>query len=46
MVCSFLAGLLALKLLSTALEKGRWKYFGFYCLAAALGVFAAAQFGL
>jgi undecaprenyl-diphosphatase len=46
MVCSFLAGLLALKLLSAALEKGRWKYFGFYCLAAALGVFAAAHFGL
>ena len=36
-----LAGLLALKLLSAALEKGRWKYFGFYCLAASLGVFAA-----
>ncbi len=46
MVCSFLAGLLALKLLSAALEKGRWKYFGFYCLAASLGVFAAAYLGL
>jgi undecaprenyl-diphosphatase len=46
MVCSFLAGLLALKLLSAALEKGRWKYFGFYCLAASLGVGAAAYFGL
>src|SRR5207245_1570752 len=31
MVFSFIAGLLALKLLSAALEKGRWKYFGFYC---------------
>jgi undecaprenyl-diphosphatase len=46
MVFSFLAGLLALKLLSAALEKGCWKYFGFYCLAASLVVFAAARFGL
>src|SRR5439155_14775085 len=34
MVFSFLAGLLALRILSTVLEKGRWKYFGFYCMAA------------
>jgi undecaprenyl-diphosphatase len=46
MVFSFIAGLLALKLLSAALEKGRWKYFGFYCLAASLAVFAAWQLGL
>jgi undecaprenyl-diphosphatase len=46
MVFSFLAGLLALKLLSAALERGRWKYFGFYCLAASLMVLAAARYGL
>jgi undecaprenyl-diphosphatase len=36
MVFSFLAGLLALKLLSAVLEKGRWRYFGYYCVVAAL----------
>ena len=46
MAFSFLAGLLALKLLSAALEKGRWKYFGFYCLAASFIVLGAARFGL
>jgi len=38
MVLSFVAGLLALKLLSRWLEGGRWKFFGFYCLAAAAGM--------
>ncbi len=33
---SFAAGLLALEWLSSWLEKGRWKYFGFYCLAASI----------
>jgi undecaprenyl-diphosphatase len=36
MAFSFLAGLLALKFLSAVLEKGRWHYFGYYCVAAAL----------
>jgi len=40
MVFSFFAGLLALKWLSRWLERGRWKYFGFYCLIAAAGVLA------
>jgi undecaprenyl-diphosphatase len=35
MVLSFAAGLLALKWLSSWLSHGRWKYFGFYCLAFA-----------
>ncbi len=35
MACSFLAGLLALKWLSRWLERGRWHWFGIYCLAAA-----------
>ncbi len=38
MVFSFIAGLLALKWLSRWLEGGRWKFFGFYCLLAAVGV--------
>ncbi len=37
-VCSFLAGLVALKWLSRWLESGRWHWFGVYCLAAAAGV--------
>jgi undecaprenyl-diphosphatase len=43
MVLSFAAGLLALRWLSEWLEEGRWRYFGYYCLAAALivGVFVA-----
>jgi undecaprenyl-diphosphatase len=45
MVCSFLAGWLALRLLSNWLEKGRWSYFGFYCLVLAGVVFACARAG-
>ncbi|HUO57788.1 MAG TPA: undecaprenyl-diphosphate phosphatase, partial [bacterium] len=39
MVFSFIAGLLALRWLSDWLEKGKWKYFGVYCLAFALLVY-------
>ena len=35
-----IAGLLALKWLSQWLEAGRWKLFGFYCIAASAAVFA------
>jgi undecaprenyl-diphosphatase len=35
LVASFLAGLLALRWLSGWLERGRWPYFGGYCLVAA-----------
>jgi undecaprenyl-diphosphatase len=45
MVFSFLAGLVALKVLSAVLEKGRWKYFGYYCIVASLGMLAAALAG-
>ena len=38
MIFSFLAGLLALKWLSRWLEAGRWQWFGYYCLGAAVGV--------
>jgi len=46
MACSFVAGLLALRLLSRWLEKGRWHYFGFYCLAAAAAVFGLSAAGV
>jgi len=45
MVCSFLAGLLALRLLSRWLEQGRWRYFGYYCVAAAAVVTALSAAG-
>ncbi len=45
MVFSFAAGYVALQLLSAALENGRWKYFGFYCLAAAGVLLTFAAYG-
>jgi undecaprenyl-diphosphatase len=39
MCFSFVAGLIALRWLSAWLEQGRWKFFGFYCLFAAVVVF-------
>ena len=42
MVFSFAAGLLALRWLSSWLERGRWRWFGYYCLAASAGVLGAA----
>jgi undecaprenyl-diphosphatase len=42
MVFSFLAGLLALKVLSAVLEKGRWSSFGYYCLIAAVVMLTAS----
>jgi undecaprenyl-diphosphatase len=44
MVFSFGAGLLALRWLSSWLEEGRWKYFGYYCLVAAAAVFTLSRF--
>jgi undecaprenyl-diphosphatase len=38
-VFSFLAGLLALKWLSSWLESGKWHLFGIYCLVASAVVF-------
>jgi undecaprenyl-diphosphatase len=45
MAGSFVAGLLALRLLSSWLEAGRWHYFGFYCLGLAGVVFGLAWAG-
>lgn len=45
MVCSFMAGLGALWLLSRWLEQGRWSFFGIYCLIAALVVFGLSAAG-
>ena len=39
MVFSFIGGLIALKVLSGLLEKGKWWVFGVYCLVAAGAVF-------
>jgi len=38
MIFSAIAGLVALRWLSNWLEKGRWKYFGYYCLFASATV--------
>ncbi len=46
MVLAFFSGLVALKLLSVALERGRWAVFGAYCLVFAAVVFFAAWRGL
>ncbi|MFZ4387067.1 MAG: undecaprenyl-diphosphate phosphatase [Chthoniobacterales bacterium] len=45
MVGAFIAGLLALKLLSSWLEKGHWAWFGYYCIAFACYVFFLASRG-
>jgi undecaprenyl-diphosphatase len=43
MVFSFLAGLIALRWLSDWLENGRWRYFGYYCLAASAAILVVAS---
>ena len=44
-LCAFLAGLLALKWLSSWLENGKWYLFGIYCLIAACVVAALHHLG-
>jgi undecaprenyl-diphosphatase len=44
MVLSFIAGWLSLKWLSRWLEHGRWHLFGYYCLLAAVAVFAVGRY--
>ena len=39
MGCSFVAGLIALAVLSKLLEKGQWWIFGVYCLLASGGMY-------
>jgi undecaprenyl-diphosphatase len=39
MVFSFFAGLIALKWVSSWIEKGRWAWFGYYCLAASVAIY-------
>lgn len=46
MALSFGAGILALRWLSRWLERGRWHWFGFYCLFASLAVFLLHRNGL
>ena len=43
---SFLAGLVALRWLSSWLEHGRWQYFGYYCLCASAVVFIFRGMGI
>jgi undecaprenyl-diphosphatase len=45
MLCAFVAGLVALKWLSSWLESGRWYLFGIYCIIAAGAVFALWRAG-
>jgi undecaprenyl-diphosphatase len=45
MLCSFVAGLLALVWLSRWLESGRWRYFGYYCIVAAGVIFGLSANG-
>jgi undecaprenyl-diphosphatase len=42
MVFSFLFGLLALKWLASWLEKGRWHYFGYYCVVLSVVAFLSS----
>src|ERR1039457_2107649 len=46
MIASFVAGLMALKWLSHWLEIGRWKFFGYYCLALSLLVIVLKLIGV
>ncbi len=46
MVFAFGAGLLALRWLSTWLEKGRWHLFGIYCLCASMVAFVLSWSGM
>ncbi len=39
MCFSFITGLLTLRFLSHVLERGRWIYFGFYCVSLAMMIF-------
>ena len=45
MVFAFLAGLVALRWLSSWLEEGRWYLFGIYCIVAACVVFGLHHAG-
>jgi undecaprenyl-diphosphatase len=45
MAGAFVAGLLALRLLSSWLEKGHWAWFGYYCIAFSGFVFFLASRG-
>ena len=45
MLFAFLAGLVALKWLSSWLENGKWRFFGYYCMGASLVVAGFAFLG-
>ncbi|HTW48034.1 MAG TPA: undecaprenyl-diphosphate phosphatase [Acidobacteriaceae bacterium] len=45
MILSFVAGIAALRWLSSWLENGRWYWFGIYCIIASAGVFYLHHIG-
>lgn len=46
MLGSFVAGLIALRWLSSWLERGHWRYFGYYCLFFSAAIFLGYRLGL
>jgi undecaprenyl-diphosphatase len=46
MVLAFGAGLVAIRWLSAWLERGRWSFFGFYCIALSAVIFTLAGTGI
>jgi undecaprenyl-diphosphatase len=46
MALSFVAGLIALRLLTKVLEKGRWDFFGYYCITFSAMIFGGVASGL
>jgi undecaprenyl-diphosphatase len=45
LVCSFFAGIFALQWLTRWLDRGKWHYFGYYCLCAAVVVLTLHRMG-
>jgi undecaprenyl-diphosphatase len=45
LICSFTAGFVALRWLTRWLERGRWHYFGYYCLFVSVVVLILYAFG-
>lgn len=45
MLCSFIAGLIALRWLSSWLENGKWHLFGYYCVGLSVLILAMSAWG-
>ncbi|HEX9488087.1 MAG TPA: undecaprenyl-diphosphate phosphatase [Gemmatimonadales bacterium] len=46
MLGSFVAGLIALRWRSSWLERGHWRYFGYYCMFFSAAIFLGYRLGL